>query len=551
LGVLGFWFMVNQLRFMPLLVTALFVLSFSSQSQSTPPIDLDNLHFGQVRDVAWSPDGERIAAVTSKGIVLMDDALIIQATCDMKIVNARQITWSPDGDFVSIYARIFDANDAFWYHYAVDENGFTPVLAEYTATTYSAWQDDRLMLLNNDRLYIVVSPSNSVEFALESMVTQAQWHATGAYFAVQQNDRVTVYDANSYEGVLAVPGVNQFWWGNNPNRIAVRSSAAIDEDTYGVLTLYHIHTGEEITTITGNLLQNDVTEYPQPTVREYVRDVQLMDDACYLVIHHVHPLFPSDSVRTWDICSHDKPTTINENSVSLFRINLIALSIGEHYVFTIICCGSWAIPVGIAHSIRSGESLELDGHRWHVSPDNTLIAVSGVEHGGADIHNANTLEHLYTIESLGNMILSVAWHPDGDRLLIGRVDSIEVVDVESGEMLAENYRFFASGYGLNYTAIDSNTIWDDTQQYFAVVSSGAIGRAYSCASVRVWDSDINLVAVYQGYVSIDISIAWEPDVPHLRIQNAGSPLGFGCTRDAVAEIWDVETNTLLATEPYG
>lgn len=532
-------------KFRLILVVIGFLLSFPLFGQEDPfpqYQEVGRIGNGTLQQIAWSPDGERLAVVSTIGLFLYTPELDLISEYDLMSYRADDLFWSPDGMYLSVKTYNLGDDEAHWQIYEVNGETFTPQFTQFASVTDLTWQENNLLLVDSSRLHILSLATNEVVFALDEPISQATWNATGTQLAVTTDDLVTVYDGATFEVVFSRQGFNGFWWSPDGERLAVRSSAPFDDEDSGLLVIYDVAIGEEIARLQGELLANSVLELiPQTMVRQTIEDVLLHPNGCQVIVVHRHPAVTSYEVRIWDICAEDEPISalVYPATSPPIRISLFELTQNADYFLTFDCCGSWGIPTAYARAVQQEESITLSGSRWQFSPDNRQLAVYGARQGNVDFYDADTLDLTDTYESTGNLIRSVRWSPDGENLAIGRVDSLEIIDANSKAVLAEDISFLAYIYVAG---------WDVSGRYLAITSSGLLGntRTYSCSSVRVWDTQQQeFVAIFDEATSA----YWLSDDAQLSFTSVNFAYGFGCFSDNPRlEVWDVETHELVSVE---
>lgn len=538
-------------KFRLILVVIGFLLSFPLFGQEDPfpqYQEVGRIGNGTLQQIAWSPDGERLAVVSTIGLFLYTPELDLISEYDLMSYRAEDLFWSLDGAYLSVKTYNLGDDYAHWQIYEVAENTFTRAFNEYTAITDLAWQEDNLLLVDSSRLYILSLATNDVVFALDEPISQATWNAIGTQLAVSRDEMVTVYDGTSFEEVFSRQGFDRFWWSPDGERLALRSSAPFDDEDSGLLVIYDVSSGDEVARLQGELLHNNATELiPQTMVREQIVDVLLHPDGCQVVVVHGNPVFVlADVVRVWDICGEETPFSTLEYPSPSLHIQFYGFTPHADYFLATQCCGSWGIATGEGYSISTENVVDFIGTGWQFSSDKRQLAVYGVTSGNVDFYDADTLELIDTFESKGNRIRSVRWNPDGETLAIGRIDSLEIIDANTKAVMAEDISFLTSGNLASGGIVN----WDSSGRYLAIISAGWVGRPYACASVRVWDSqEQNFIASFSGYTPIYLTAEWLGDSAQLAISQKEFRYGLECDGESRRDLWNLETQELISSEP--
>ena len=170
------------------------------------------------------------------------------------------------------------------------------------------------------------------------------------------------------------------------------------------------------------------------------------------------------------------------------------------------------------------------------SPEGELIALVSSEY--VKVFDAAAIPSPLTLSPAGRLPLSVAFSPDGRRLLAGlQYGMLKVWDVESGEetlSIQQPYPFW-----------NSSVAWSPDGRRFA---SGDLGSSALPFDVRIYDAATGKQMLPPLDCGDEVaSLAWSPDG---KVLAAGSfRRQFGEMRGRVV-LWDADTGRELATSAY-
>jgi WD40 repeat protein len=448
--------------------------------------------------VAWSPDGERLAASSDDGTVRVwceDDPepVVLSGSGDWM----RGVAWSPDG-------RRLAAGSAH------------STLRVWSTTTWA-----ELAVLHHDH---------------EGGVANVAWSPDGSRLASVGGDRVLrIWDGGTYAELAVVPGhermVRGLDWSPDGRRIATSG-----EDT--TVRVWDAGTGEALQVLTGHQDRVEAVAWsPDGTLLASGSDdrtVRLWDTrtwaaerrltsmdgfSCLVWSPDGRRLAAGDRDRTarvWSIGPGPRMVWLTGHADSVHGIDwspdgrLLATASRDR---TVAVWDVDALP------------NSLTGHTdsvWHAawSPDGTRIA-SASQDGSVRVWDADHGRCLW-LKELDGEVADLAWAPDGRRLVAAMRDGTAVV---LGAGAADRLMTIAG-----HTEEISNIAWspDGTR----------IATAARDSTTRVWDAATGeALHVLHGHGDWIGGVAWSPDSRHLAT----------CSTDRTAIVWDATTGAAVTT----
>jgi eukaryotic-like serine/threonine-protein kinase len=221
---------------------------------SPKPLYIYHGHSSMVRDVAWSPDGIRIASASDDGTVQVWDA-----TTGGNVINYRdqssgvyRVDWSPDGKH--IVSGGYDTTARVW---DVTSGNTIFVYRGHSGIVYAvSWSPDgtRIASGGNDNTIQVwdATTGNHVSIfhghsTYYPAIYEVAWSPDGKYIASVDNfETVHIWHADTGNDVFVYHANDQVWtgvWSPNGKYIAFADSVGIVEvvDTSNWSTIYAYH----------------------------------------------------------------------------------------------------------------------------------------------------------------------------------------------------------------------------------------------------------------------------------------------------------------------
>ena len=155
------------------------------------------------------------------------------------------------------------------------------------------------------------------------------------------------------------------------------------------------------------------------------------------------------------------------------------------------------------------------------SPDGKKI-VSGSDDNTVRIWDAATGELLRTLVGHTSQVNTVAWSPDGTQIASGSLDrTIRIWNAFTGELLKTL---------IGHTDWVTSVVWSSDGTHIASCSYDKTVRIWNAASGE-------LLRTLAGHAFLITSVAWSPDGKHIASGSA----------DNTVRIWDAATGVLLKT----
>ena len=436
---------------------------------------------GTLRDVTYSPDGTRLAVVSSIGIRIYDAdtyqelSLLTGHKFDAGILLAGQTLgamFSPDGKMLVTGSNYFTNRLYLWdvetgsllHTFTGPSN--TWARAIYVAfdgqTLISAWKDDTLRFWN--------------------IGTGTLTHT------------VSIPNIANHSAVTLIPN----------KRILAKADTQSDETT-----LYNIDTGARIRSLKGTNLKNKGVFSDGQILA--VWGTKLSSGG------FIYPEAKTDSVDLWDVDTGNLIRTVHINPLS----NKIALSpdrqiLAIGYGRTVELRDIDTGRVLQAFTLHNKHSYAGGIHIVKFSPDGQRIVCGGVSNILTS-WDVSTGDHLHTFTGYTSEITSLAFSPDGQKLASTSLDgNIRLWDANTGHLtrVLEN---FTQSMDIAFSP--------DGQ---ILASPGAVGDIY------FWDTETGqLSEVLRKHRSEVRSLAFSSD---------GQMLVSGDYSGAIA-VWDVRTKT--------
>ncbi|MFW6641207.1 eIF2A-related protein [Nocardiopsis algeriensis] len=451
-------------------------------------------HMGMVEMASWSPDSRRLATASRDNTVRVWDAdtgeTVLRLTDAADVV--RGVAWSPDGKHIAAASR--DRVVRIW------EARSGRLCAQLTGHSDNVlgirWSPDgtRLATASHDQSVIIwdiEQGSQAVRLTgHRDFVEGVSWHPDGTRVATASGDStVRVWDTATGEQILLVRGHrDRVWnveWSPDGSMLATASS----DRTARVFTA---EDAEELVVLRGHT--------------DTVWCVAWSPDGIHLATGS-----EDGTARLWEL----EPRTVEE---SVHHADGTAVNAVAVHGDTVAAGGEDGTVRVWRESI--GRPLRLRGHTGKVrdtalSPDGKILLSGGTDRR-ALLWNLETGEKLRELDHEGAIVESVAWSPDGDRIATGAQDRcIRVWDARDGSLLAvlRGHQDWVVGLA-----------WSPSGRMIASCSDDRTARVWDLATGRE-------SMVFTGHENWVDAVSWAPDETRLATSSA----------DWTARVWSLAT----------
>ena len=471
------------------------------------------------RGIAFSPDGSRLAVVSSMGVWLYDTETFDEITL---LTDATSVAFSPDGTKIAsgsgIGLKLWEVKTG---------RNIATFHREKGGVNYVAFSPDGTKIAAAGKLWDV---------------------ETGQQLDILQDNGLAKFTFSPDGRILA----------GTDRRTFPRTSVNDPPMDEGVVKLYDVTTGQLLNT----LVAGRRTKWGKP--RERVTSIAFSPDSTKIASG------AGRNVKLWDIEAGENIATfqVERGSVnstafspdgtklvvgSAEGIKLLELPTGEHiYTRQHIDVGELEFSVDIFSvafspdgrklasaswdgikfwDVKTGDNLTtLQGHTRAFgsvvfSPDGLTLVSNSVR--GAEVWEVATGQHLTTLAGPPNFVASLAYSPDGTRLATGTADARNA---------EHTVKLWTVSTGENLATLHGHTGFVTTVAYSRdgkILASGSEDK-----TVKVWavETGKNL-ATLQGHGESINSVAISPD---------GTKLASG-SDDRTIRLWELPTGRALHT----
>jgi WD40 repeat protein/serine/threonine protein kinase len=554
-------------------------------------------HTGLVGEIAFSPDGTRLASASADKTVKVWDVATRQERLTLKGHTDRvtSVTFSPDG---ALLASASEDNSVRVWDAVTGRERLT--LRVHTRPVMSvAFSPDgsRLASAGRDdtvRVWDAVSGKETLTLKADSELYSVAFSPDGARIASatgiqnQSGGTVRVWDAATGQERLTLRGhrnnVVQVAFSPDGTRLA---SASWD----GTVKIWDADTGRELLTFTGHTgsvfsiayssdgnriasvgMDKTLRVWDAASGRETLKlagnsgqviCVAFSPDGTRLASADENP-----SVKVWDALAGQETLTFRGHTQSVLDV-----SFGPNGAR--LASASSDQTVRVWDTVTGQEMLTVRGHSSRAisvvfSPDGTKLASAGID-GTAKVWDAGTGQERLTFKGHAMQVLGVAFSPDGSRIASASADeTVKVWDALTGQErltlkghtgFVQSVAFSPDGRCIASAGADVK-LWDAATGGVLLTLKGHAGwvnrvafspdgtrlaSAGSDKTVRVWDLSTGQAQLtLKGHTFLISSVAFSPD---------GSRIASASAGDRTVRLWDAmtgqETLTLRESNAVG
>jgi WD40 repeat protein/3',5'-cyclic AMP phosphodiesterase CpdA len=539
-----------------------------------PKLNVSSASYAATESLAWSPDGQILAAGDSDGTIQFwdtDDGFLLR-TLEGHAGRVSDVAWSPDG------RTLATASDDKFGLWDPQHGSLLRTLESNMETPAIAWNSDRRTLATTCdggiRLWNTYDGSLLHTLESDTEISAVAWHPDGHTLAAPGPDRsVQLWDARggsllhtltghsgrvrsiawSPWGLLATAGNDEIrvWDGRDGSLLHVlegsgeastlawhrdgRTLAAPGPD--GFVRLWDTRDGSLKRTLTGhNDSVNSLAWSPNPD-RHILAiagsgGIRLWNTRDGSLIHTLrgrgstmftvawnpdgHTLAASgdNGAWLWDTSSGSLRRTLR---IPGFTMSAVAWHPDGYALAASDLDGKvqlWDTRDGSILRTLEGHTNRVSGAAW--APDGRILATNGG--GGIRLWDANGASVMQTLEGHSGWATGAAWNPDGRTLATASINGVQLWDTRDGSLLH-------TLQGQNTWA--STVAWNPDGRTLA--TDGPAGE------VQLWDTrEMFLFHSLDSHCGSISGLAWNPDGHTLAV--CGS-LG--------AELWDSHNRSLL------
>jgi WD40 repeat protein/transcriptional regulator with XRE-family HTH domain len=468
---------------------------------------------GKLYSIAFSPDGKQLATAGEAGLVTLWEAITGEALH----------TFTEEGEPVAIYALSFSS----------DGKRLATASADGSVRV---WDLATAQISLTIPIQLTLPPDTFTIFNIHDVA----FSPDGTRLATVGPDKTaTIWDAVTGEELLTLAGHKEAILGlaYSPDGMRI-ATASYDATT----KLWDAETGAELLTFSGNASRHTGVAFSPDGTRLAI----VSDDG---------------TAKVWDASGGQQLFTLSGHSSA---VRAVAFSPDGTHIATV----SDDATARIWQAAPSRELFTLTGHTQqvyggHFSPDGTRLVTSSTE-GVTKVWDALTGQLLYTLAlSSDDSINAGAFSPDGKLIATGGGDGLaRIWDVATGQLLRTFRGHTATVFEVKFspdgTQLATAGAREKTAKLWDVATGKELLTLYGHAG-RVFGLDFSpdgtrLITGGEDYVAIVWNLATGEPLLRLPIPT-GVNFGLSFSPDGarllttdtseIARVWDAETGQLL------
>ena len=471
-------------------------------------------HTDGINDIAYSPDGSRIATVSSDNDVKIWDAASGQEIATLTSGHARPVNalaFSPDGQYLAT-----GGDDGFVILWNAESGERITVFLRGVPVRDITFSVDSTLIAiaaDNNDMQIWDVPRRQSVVLLEghnAPMTGVAYGPDGAYLASSSEDgRIIVRSADALKnpdtgGIQYA--INAVLDGESGKPIVVTSIAFNPDSTRlitghsnGLVKIWDAATGERIATLSGHASQvNDAVFSP---------DGRLISTAG-----------ADGTAKVWDAGTHEALFTISQHTG---EVTAVAFSPDGERLATASQDSTakiWDTQPGLTPQIITGPRAAILALAFN--DDGSLIAAAG-EDNAAWVWQTNDNQRLNVFRDHNQKVNALAFQPGGSLLATASDDHIaRLWDVNTGELVLPL---------LTHPEVVNDLAFIDDGQLLVTVSNDGV--------IRFWD-----VLTHDPVRTI------EAEIPINAIRFSADEARFATAMaEGTAVVWDTETGGIKWT----
>ncbi len=430
--------------------------------------------YGNEFSVAWSPDCSRIASGSRETIKIWDAKTGAELmTLKGHNSNVCSVAWSSDGSRIA--SGSYDSTVKIWD--AKTGTEIMTLMGHDDWVNSVAWSPDGSRIASgcDDETIKIWDAKTGTEIMTlighNDDVNSVAWSPDGSRIASGSDDaRIKIWDAKTGNELMTLTGhdryVNSLAWSPDNGRIA---SGSGDE----TIKIWDAKTGTELITLMGH--------------NDWVNSVAWSPDGSRIASRSF------SEIKIWDAKTGTELMTFTGHhgyDISVtWSPDGCRIASGSRETIKI-----WDAKIGTEIMTLSGHNDWVNSIAW--SPDGSRIIAGAGYEGTIKIWDANTGAELMTLTGHDRYVNSVAWSPDGSRIASGSYDSTIIIwDAKTGTELM--------------TLIGHD---DDVNSVAWSPDGNKVAGGGWHTGITIWDTESGLILThldfpgYSGY-----SIAYSPD----------------------------------------